>query len=84
MALLRKHYFPLLDGFMKSDNSESIMRIIVKFIYEFIDTGIFFFILALSIFLDIILEVVVFYGLIGLALSLAMYIFLYNVNKDEG
>ncbi len=83
MALLRKHYFPSLDGFMKSKKSKSLIRIIVKFIYEFIDTGIFFFILALSVFLDIILEVVVFYGLIGLALSLAMYVFLYNVNSDE-
>ena len=83
MALLRKHYFSELDGFMKSNTSNSYLRKVVRLIYEFIDTGIFFFILSLSVFMNFVLEIVIFYGFIGFMLSTAMYIFLYKTSKYE-
>ena len=83
MSLLRKHYFPHLDGFMKSKSPANFLRRGVKIIYEFIDTGIFFFILSVSIFFNLILETVIFYGLIGLILSTALYVFLFKTVEHE-
>ena len=84
MALLRSHYFKSLDGFMKESSKDSISKKIVSVVYEFIDTGIFYFILSLSVFFNLIYEVVIFYGLIGFMLVLALYIFLYKKSYDPG
>lgn len=84
MALLRAHYFKSLDGFMKESSKDSISKKIVSVVYEFIDTGIFYFILSLSVFFNLIYEVVIFYGLIGFMLVLALYIFLYKKSYDPG
>ena len=76
MALLRKQYFKSLDGFMKSDESIGGLKSIIKFIYEFIDTGIFFFILAIGTIFNLVFETVIIYGVLGLCLSISLYAFL--------
>ena len=83
MALLRSHYFKSLDGFEGKFKRQHIKKI-VSVVYEFIDTGIFYFILSLSVFFNLIYEVVIFYGLIGFMLVLALYIFLYKKSYDPG
>ena len=68
---------------MKSNSPANFLRRGVKLIYEFIDTGIFFFIPSVSIFFNLILETVIFYGLIGLILSTALYVFLLKTVEHE-
>lgn len=79
MSSLRPFYFPELKGYMKvKDNKTTLPTKILKVIYEFIDTGIFYFILSISLFFKVELYVVGFFGFLGFLLSSAMYIFLYK------
>jgi len=81
IASSRSYHFPEMGGYMKTDNGvTSFGKKAVRIIYEFIDTGIFFFILSVSLFFNLTIAVVLFYGVIGFLLSLAMYLLLYRKN----
>jgi archaetidylinositol phosphate synthase len=81
-STLRPHYFPKLNGRMKELKSkESILVRLVKFVYEFIDTGIYFFIVSVSVLIGLVEPVIYFYGLIALALFSANMLYLYK-NRD--
>jgi archaetidylinositol phosphate synthase len=81
MSSLRPFYFPELKGYMKNKENISLKNKVVKIIYEFIDTGIFYFILSVGILFNYELYIIYFYGLIGLILSIAMYWLLYKTKS---
>ena len=62
-------------------SKESILVRLVKFVYEFIDTGIYFFIVSVSVLIGLVEPVIYFYGLIALALFSANMLYLYK-NRD--
>ncbi len=77
-ATFRPYYFPSLKGFMKKNDNLSIVKKLVKLAYEFIDTGIFYFIIALSLISGVVVEVAVIYGFISLLLTAGNLYVLYN------
>lgn len=83
-STLRPHYFPELSGTMKNKKEKnSIPFLALKFIYEFIDTGIYYFIISISIVFGVIELVVYFYGAISLVLFSANLYFLYMQEKNS-
>ena len=77
LSTIRPYYFPELNGYMKK-KQKSLIQQIIKLIYEFIDTGIFYFILSVSLFFNIEIYTMLYYGIISLLLSVGNYIVLYN------
>jgi len=80
MALLRANYFPDLNGYMKQKSKKNVKKIVILYVYELIDTGIFYFIISLSLFFNLLFFAVVFYGFLGLLMSIALYIFLFKTS----
>tara|TARA_B110000879_G_C11184113_1_gene520286 strand:- start:8864 stop:9577 length:714 start_codon:yes stop_codon:yes gene_type:complete len=83
MALLRANYFSELNGFMKKQSNQSMKKNLVLYLYEFIDTGIFFFIISISIIFNFLFYAIIFYGFIGFVLCIALYVFLYQSSRDN-
>ncbi len=83
-ASFRPYYFPELKGYMKKSNQTlSIAKTIVKFTYEFIDTGVFYFIISIALIANYIEAVVYLYGLISSFLLAANMILLYKHKPQE-
>lgn len=81
----RPYYFPKLKGYMKKKSQFNLAKAYVKFAYEFIDTGIFYLILSLSLVFGWLETVAIFYGIIGASLFSANLFLLYKIesnNKD--
>lgn len=82
-STLRPYYFPELSGKMKnSKKPKSILMFAVKFIYEFIDTGIYFFLVSLSIIFGVVGPVIYVYGMIATMLFFANLFVLYR-HKEQ-
>lgn len=76
VSILRSFKLKKLDGTMKK-TKKSLMSLFVAFLYEFIDTGTFYFLLTISFFFNFSEFLVLFYGLISLVLTLGILLFSY-------
>ena len=72
---------PDMKGYLKNKKKWSFKELIIKTVYEFIDTGIFYFIIGISLIFNFQFYAVIFYGIIGLFLTLSLYILLYIKNR---
>jgi len=81
LADIRGFMFKDLKGYTKRQTGKSVQKNIILFMYEFIDTGIFYFLLFLSIFYNLILETFIFYLVISWLLIFANYYVLYQESK---
>ena len=78
-ATFRPYYFPELKGYMKKkSNNLDFLKLVIKFLYEFIDSGIFYFIVSVALIFGYINPVVYFYGILSTSLFLANFVFLYR------
>ncbi|GIU46642.1 hypothetical protein TUM3794_39630 [Shewanella colwelliana] len=81
-ATFRPYYFPELKGYMKRKGSEGsvmpLLKAFVKFTYEFIDSGIFYFVMCISLIFGWLEMVAYFYGLVASILLSANILFLYK------
>ena len=77
VSILRSFRLRKLDGTMKSPGS-GIVSMSVRFFYEFIDTGTFYFFLAIAIALDLIDVLIMFYGFISFILTFGVLLFSYK------
>ena len=75
-SILRSFKLKKLDGTMKK-TKKSLISLFVAFLYEFIDTGTFYFLLTISLFFNFSEFLVLFYGLISLVLTLGILLFSY-------
>ena len=78
---IRGFMYKELKGYTKRSRSRSLFKGFVLIIYEFIDTGTFYFLVFLSLVTNFVSEVFVFYFIISLILVLANYFVLYKENN---
>jgi phosphatidylglycerophosphate synthase len=77
-------FFPELKGHMKKKNNWSFKEKIVRVMYQFIDTGIFYFIIGLSMYMNVQVYVVSFYGVLGFILTLGVFYITKSRQNENG
>lgn len=75
---IRGFMFKSLKGYTNSIGDKSIKRLSILFIYEFIDTGTFYFILFLGFYFSLMLEILIFYLIISWILISANYLVIFR------
>jgi phosphatidylglycerophosphate synthase len=79
VAMMKGFCFPQKKGVMKNNIMErSIVTNIVKFLYEFIDTGIMMFLIGIAYFFNLAFYAIIVYGLLGLVLTIGVFYYLIN------
>jgi len=79
VAMMKGFCFPKQKGVMKKGLlANDLKSVFVKFLYEFIDTGIMLFIVGVSYLLHVEFYTMVSYGVLGLILILGTFYFLLN------
>jgi len=76
-SILRSFKLKKLDGTMKK-TKKSLISLFVAFLYEFIDTGTFYFLLTLSLLFNFSEILVIFYGFISFLLTLGVLLFSFS------
>lgn len=76
-SILRSYKLNSLNGTVKN-MKYGFKNFVLLFLYEFIDTGIFYFILSLSLFFNISEYVIIFYGYISVILITGIIIYSYK------
>ena len=84
VSSLQPHYFHELKGYMRNDEDQSIVKKLVKIVYEFIDTGIMYLLIGLSLIFNFQYWLIIFYGFIGAILVSGLFFILYRSEKSEG
>lgn len=81
-AMQRGFIFPDLRGTMQN-YGKSWKEKILKFPYEFMSMGVHFFLLSLSYIVGLIYPMVIFYGILGGLMTIAMIAYLYHKDADK-
>jgi len=77
VSILRSFRLKKLDGTMKK-TKKNFISLAVRFLYEFIDTGTFYFLLAVSLAFNFIEILILFYGFVSFILILGILFFSYS------
>ena len=84
VSSLQPHYFQELKGYMRTDEDQSIIKKLVRIVYEFIDTGIMYLLIGLSLIFNFQYWLVLFYGFIGAVFVSGLFLILYRSEKYNG
>ena len=82
MSDIRGFTYKKLKGYTKNIESKSFKKKIILFIYEFIDTGTFYFILFVGFFFQIIPLIMLMYFVLSIILIMGNYYLLFSLKED--
>ena len=82
MSDIRGFTYKALKGYTKTIDDKSFKRVFILFIYEFIDTGTFYFMLFIGFFLQAIPWVMMIYFMLSTILILANYYLLFSLKEE--